>query len=98
MGQRVQFPYLQTREARSKLARSREPRWWPIAPGFHLGYRRPKSEVGTLYGRLRAGSAYRKTVIGLAHDRDDADRTRTLDFSQAVDAARRWAAGVAGTG
>ena len=97
MGRRVQIYYLQTRKARSSLGRHHEPRWWPVEPRFHIGYRRAKGEIGTWYARFRDGSVYRKKTLGLADDREDADGARVLDFGQAVEAARAWKETVART-
>src|SRR5690606_30013773 len=97
MGRRLRKHELETRTVRLGLPRRHEPRWALIVPGLHLGYRRMRDRSGTWYARSRQGAAYRKVVLGLADDVEDADGVRVLDFAQAVEAARRWAAEVAAT-
>jgi integrase len=77
---------LQTRDARSKLKRAKEPYWHEIERGRSVGYYRG-SAGGSWWLREYIGGAYRKRRLGRADDVNEADGTTILSFSDAVRAA-----------
>jgi integrase len=80
---------LETRTARLKLAKQKEPYWVRIRPGLFLGYYRP---TGTWWVRERTqrAASYTKAALATADDHQDADGAEILTFYDAQDAARRW--------
>ncbi len=80
---------LETRAARSRLAKRPEPYWRSIDPGAHLGYYRG-SRGGSWVARLYIDARYRKVSLGVADDSTDADGIVVLSFAQAQAAARSW--------
>ncbi|MCW9040946.1 MAG: tyrosine-type recombinase/integrase, partial [Rhodospirillales bacterium] len=90
MGRCVRDARLETRNARLKLRPRHEPYWRGIDGGMHLGYRKGKLKTSWLARfRLESG-AYKKTVLGLADDVQDADGLAIFSYSQAQEKARRW--------
>lgn len=90
MGRTVRDYRIETRTARSKLLRQKEPYWRLIAEGEHLGYYKgPRG--GSWVARFRPdGAAYQKATLGRSDDIDDADGHHILDFGQAQEKARAW--------
>jgi integrase len=81
---------LDTRAARLRLRKRREPFWRSISEGLAVGYRK-----GTKGGRWIArhyspehGRRYQS--VGTADDIANADGTHILSFAQAQEAARKW--------
>ncbi|MES2494665.1 MAG: tyrosine-type recombinase/integrase [Pseudomonadota bacterium] len=75
---------LSNRADRKRLSASDTPYWRGIDPEVHLGYRKGK-RGGTWVVRWRVGAGYRQRRLGTA---DDELREGTLDFDEAVKAAR----------
>lgn len=91
MARTVQDKKLDTRTARRGLKAQREPHWKAIGQGFHIGYRKLKSEGGTWTARFRPeGKNYKYISLGKADDIQDADGMSILDFWQAQEQARKW--------
>lgn len=90
MPRQVRNAKIDTRTARSKLAKRREPYWTSIGNGAALGYRRG-AKGGTWIARLRdeTGRQHYES-LGAADDALDADGMTVLDFQQAVQAAQTW--------
>lgn len=83
---------LDTRSARAKLPRRREPYWAALAPGHALGFRVGR-QGGTWIARLYvagADPATRFQALGAADDTLEANGTEVLTFAQAQEKARRW--------
>jgi len=78
---------LDTRTARSRLARSGVPHWCGLDQGLHLGYRKGK-KGGKWVMRWRAADVYRVETIGTADDIADADGVAILNFGEAQAIAR----------
>ncbi|AQR72886.1 site-specific integrase [Sphingomonas sp. LM7] len=92
MGRAVRDAKIDKREARLRLAVSKEPYWRLITEGAHLGYFRG-GRVGKWVARYRkpgSGSGYVKTTLAEADDIRDADGADILSFAQADQAARAW--------
>lgn len=98
---------LETRNARLRLPRQKEPHWQQVSPGCHLGYYKGE-QAGTWIARWRPPShagGYRKNRLGVADDVRDANGFDVLGFAQTQERARAWfdamareAAGVDGEG
>jgi integrase len=90
MARAVRNPKIDTRSARSKLPRRREPYWTVISEGCALGYRRG-SQGGTWIAKFRAedGKRYLE-ALGPADDARDADGRTVFSFAQAQAQARAW--------
>lgn len=92
MARSVRSSELETRTNRLKLPRSKEPYWTKIAKGLFVGYYRGKS--GTWLARQHVGGTkYAREPLGNADDFNEADGIETLNFFQAQERARAWAAG-----
>ncbi len=89
MARRPRDARIETRDARSKLARQEDPYWRQITPGLAVGY--VKGARGGVW-RVRAyeRGAYRKGRLGIADDHADADGRTVLSYGQAVEAALAW--------
>jgi integrase len=86
---------LDTRGARLRLKRRREPHWRSISEGLAVGYRKG-SKGGTWIARHYGPDHGRRFhAIGTADDIADADGAHVLSFAQAQDAARKWFAHLA---
>jgi integrase len=79
-----------TRNARSKLARGVH--WRSIDPDTHLGYRKGARGGRWLVRWYRGDGAYAQETLATADDAFAADGRDSLDFSQAVTAARKHVA------
>jgi len=90
MARTVKDTKLDSREARSKLAKRQEPYWRAIDQGQHLGYYKG-ARANSWVARYRPdGGTYVKTTLGLADDTQDANGVTVLSFSQAQERAREW--------
>jgi len=90
MTRKVGNPKLDTRSARAKLARRREPYWTKLQRGLALGYRRTDGPNGSWIARhYEPGKSKQYHALGVADDHSDADGTSVLTFDQAQAAARK---------
>jgi len=95
MARTLQDAKLDTRAARLRLKKRREPYWRSISEGVAVGYRRG-AKGGTWIARhYSAEHGRRFHSIGTADDIADADARHILSFAQAQEAARRWFAHLA---
>jgi integrase len=86
---------LDTREARRRLKRRREPYWRSISDGLAIGYRKG-TKGGTWIARhYSAEHGRRYKAIDTADDSADADGAYVLSFAQAQEGARKWFAELA---
>jgi integrase len=95
MARTLQDAKLDTRAARLRLKRRREPWWRSISEGLSIGYRKG-AKGGTWIARhysVEHGRRYQS--IGTADDVADADGVHVLSFAQAQEAARKWFADLA---
>jgi len=90
MARRPRDARIESRDARSRLARSDEPYWRQITPGLAVGYSKG-ARGGVWRARAFQGGAYRKGRLGIADDHADADGRAVLSYGQAVEAALAWA-------
>lgn len=74
---------LQTREARLKLSRRKEPYWPDVERGRAIGYYRG-SQGGSWWLRERVEGVYHKSCLGRADDTNESDSKSVLSFSDAV--------------
>ena len=87
----VKHARLESRKARNRLKRGRQPHWQALIEGkVHLGYQCWKGEpAGRWVLRRYIGDRkYRTTALGLADDAAAADGVRVLSFEQAEAKAR----------
>ena len=95
MARTLQDAKLDTRAARLRLRRRREPYWRSLSEGLAVGYRRG-TKGGTWIARHYSTEHGRRYyAIGTAEDTSDADGTHILSFAQAQEAARKWFAHLA---
>jgi len=95
MARTLQDAKLDTRAARLRLKKRREPHWRSISEGVAVGYRRG-AKGGTWIARhYSAEHGRRFHSIGTADDIADADARHILSFAQAQEGARRWFAHLA---
>jgi integrase len=81
---------LDTRAARLRLRKRREPFWRSVSEGLAVGYRKG-TKGGTWIARhYSAEHGRRYEAIGTADDVTDADGAHVLSFAQAQEAARKW--------
>jgi integrase len=86
---------LETRAARLRLKRRREPHWRSISEGLAVGYRKG-TKGGTWVARHYSAEYGRRfQAIGTADDVAEADGMHVLSFAQAQEAAREWFARLA---
>jgi hypothetical protein len=88
MARTVRYAKLDSRTARAKLKKGRQPHWQELQPRTHLGYQRQdKKPDGTgrwlLRRYLGSGNKYRIIALGIADDCDDCDGVGILNFDQA---------------
>jgi integrase len=90
MARTVRNPKIDTRTARAKLPKRREPYWTVISAGHSLGYRRG-AKGGTWIAKFRGEDGKRHLeALGAADDAADADGRDVLDFARAQAKARDW--------
>ncbi|MGC1556564.1 MAG: tyrosine-type recombinase/integrase [Methylovirgula sp.] len=90
MARRVRNPKLDSRSARLKLAKRREPYWAVISGGCALGYRRG-AQSGTWIAKLRAEDGKRHyEPLGAADDVRDPDGLTVFSFAHAQERARAF--------
>jgi len=90
MPRAVKDSKLHSRTARDKLAPRGKPYWRALDHELHLGYRK-SAQFGRWVARRYLGDQqYATETIGTADDRVAADGISTLDWGQAVAAAREW--------
>jgi integrase len=90
MARQVRNPKIDTRSARAKLSKRREPYWTVISAGNALGYRKG-TKGGTWIARSRdelGNQHYQK--IGAADDARDPEGLSVFSFAQAQERARDW--------
>jgi site-specific recombinase XerD len=81
-----------TRAARERLAPRAEPYWRAIDTGAALGYR--KTDGGGFWvARVMIEGRYRKGALGRADDALRSEGVTVLEYRQATDKAKAWAAG-----
>jgi integrase len=92
MARTTRNPKLDSRSARAKLTRQREPYWASIGAGLFVGYRQFRQSGGSWLARAYdpATRKHRQSPIGAADDHLDADGATVLTFAQAQEAARAW--------
>ncbi len=94
MARTVKDAKLETPSARAKLAARHEPYWKAIDGGMHIGYRKGKLRASWLARYRGEDGRYRKSVLGIPDDvqdaTDDKDTSTVLTFSQAQEKAREW--------
>ncbi|TIL82133.1 MAG: site-specific integrase, partial [Mesorhizobium sp.] len=91
MARTVRDSKLETRAARSRLPRSKDPYWRTIVPGeLHLGYRKRRADAPGKWvmrrylGAVGQGkSPYQKETLGFADDYRDADGATILSYADA---------------
>jgi hypothetical protein len=91
MARRVLDRYLDSKDARRRLASRAKPYFRAIERGLHLGYRRlANGAAGPWVARHYLGDQrYEEEAIGHADDLCDADGVAILTYWQAVEAARK---------
>jgi integrase len=95
MARTLQDAKLDTRAARLRLKKRREPYWRSISEGLAVGYRKG-TKGGTWIARhYSAEHGRRFHAIGTADDIADADGAHVLSFAQAQEAGRKWFARLA---
>jgi integrase len=95
MARTLQDAKLDTRAARLRLRRRREPYWRSISEGLAIGYRKG-AKGGTWIGKhYSAEHGRRFCAVGTADDIADADGEHVLSFSQAQEKGRKWFANLA---
>jgi integrase len=90
MARTLQDAKLDTRAARLRHKKRREPHWRSISEGLAVGYRKG-AKGGTWIARhysTEHGRRYHS--IGTADDIADADGAHVLSFAQAQETARKW--------
>ena len=86
MARAVNHARLESRTARARLKRGRQPHWQALSPGVHIGYQCWKGDAEgrwLLRRYLGGGNTYRVMGLGAADDAASADGQRVLDFEQA---------------
>jgi len=90
MARRVKDTNLETRNGRRALKTRSKPYWRALDRGLHLGYRRRSTGGSWIVRRFMESGRYAESKLGLADDFQDADGIKTLNYSQAQEAARKW--------
>ena len=91
MTRSVRNAKIETRSARAKCEKRREPYWAKLSTGCFVGYRRAAGGIGTWIARYRDGKGrQRYEALGPADDAKDADGQKVLNFNQAQEKARRY--------
>jgi integrase len=86
---------LDTRNARTKLRRRKEPYWRSLAEGLAIGYYRGAKGGSWIAKHYSQAHGRRYSALGPADDVADADGVHILAFAQAQAAARKWLADLA---
>jgi integrase len=95
MPRKVKNPKIDSRSAREKLPKRREPYWAKVSKGSFLGYRRI-AVSGTWIARYRDHNGKQNyQALGTADDSIEANAKTVLTYEQAQDAARRMFKSVA---
>jgi integrase len=95
MARTLQDAKLDTRAARLRLKKRREPYWRSFSEGLAVGYRKG-AKGGTWIARHYTTEHGRRFhSIGTADDVADSDGVHVLSFAQAEEAARKWFAHLA---
>ena len=81
---------LDTRAARLRLRKRREPFWRSLSEGLAVGYRKGIKGGTWIARHYSAEHGRRYEAIGTADDVTDADGAHVLSFAQAQEAARKW--------
>jgi integrase len=90
MARTVRNPKIDTRSAREKLPKRREPFWTVLSAGCALGYRKG-AKGGSWIAKFRAGDGRRHLeALGAADDARDPDGLSVFSFAQAQVRARAW--------
>jgi integrase len=90
MARTVRNPKIDTRSARAKLPKRREPYWTVISAGHALGYRHG-AKGGTWIAKFRGEDGKRHIeALGAADDASDANGLDVFSFAQAQTKARAW--------
>jgi integrase len=88
LARQVRNAKLDSRTARARLPRRREPFWAVISAGCALGYRQG-AKTGTWIGKFRDEQGHRHyEAFGAADDKRDADGISVFSFAQAQEQAR----------
>ncbi len=95
MARTLQDAKLDTRAARLRLKKRREPYWRSISDGFGIGYRKGVKGGTWIARHYTTEYGRRYHSIGTADDIADADAAHVLSFAQAQEAARKWFARLA---
>jgi integrase len=95
MARTLQDAKLDTRAARLRLTKRREPYWRSISQGLAVGYRKGANGGTWIARHYSAEHGRRYQSIGTADDVADADGAHVLSFAQAQEAARKWFAHLA---
>ena len=94
MARTVKDAKLETPTARARLATRHDPYWKAIDGGMHIGYRKGRRRATWVARYFGDDGRYRKSVLGIADDVQDADvdpsASPVLTFSQAQEEARAW--------
>ena len=90
MARQARNAKIDSRTAREKLPMQHEPYWHKAGHALHLGYRKGSDKGSSWLARGYDGTRYHKTTLGRPDDRQDADGTKVLSFTQAVQAAHTW--------
>jgi len=86
MAGKVKHARLDSRTARARLTKGRQPHWQELQTGTHIGYQRQKKATAgrwILRRYLGSGNRYRIVALGGADDADKANGQKILDFDQA---------------
>lgn len=88
MPRTVRHARLESRSARARLKRGRQPHWQALVPGgrWHIGYQHWKGDAAGRWVMRRyiGGDKYRISGLGLADDDAAPDGVMVLSFEQAV--------------
>jgi integrase len=95
MARTLQDAKLDTRAARLRLKKRREPYWRSISGGLAVGYRKGAKGGSWIARHYSPERGRRYHSIGTADDVADADGAHVLSFAQAQESARKWFAHLA---
>ena len=95
MARTLQDAKLDTRAARLRLRKRREPFWRSISEGLAVGYRKGVKGGTWIARHYSTEHGRRFHSIATADDIADADAAHVLSFAQAQEAARKWFAHLA---